>query len=325
MLVLVGEALAGIGLRRRPVSLSVPASELQAAETPCCWRSAQLTGTTERGLRQRPMAVGSSWRCASAGLLEASGHADLRAYLDENMLGTAHGRAHRSRRERKARGYRALGGDRASAIAALTRLLQLIDDRVSRSRHPVTTFSRRSICSPTGSGRARGYRLLSSRAPPIAFYGLCGVGEPDAANTTVDQLVVQRGRLARSARLLSRVRLRRRSGSTARPCSTSSSTTPTGRSTSTHLAAPPMATASRSGGRRHTALLIQSSCCSPTAWLPPASYRRQRLTHSALTGGWQSTSLRKRRGHFASGLAILRDLCRCDLPVESGRCREADR
>ena len=198
LLVLAGEALAGAGLGGGRFLLSVPASELQAR------RDAVLLALRDaRPARpSRPMATtngrGAFMACAKCCVqIEASGHLDLRALLEEPVLGRLMDELIERASQHNVLGLRALGATADLAVQRLHRLLHLIDDRVQPESPPVTTFLKaiQLFLDAFRSSRS-GYRLLFVARAPIAFYGLAGIGGPDAATHRLIELVVQRGRLA---------------------------------------------------------------------------------------------------------------------------------
>ena len=87
MMVLAGELLAGSGLGGGRFLLSVPASELQARRDAVLLALRTLAGTTQQTFGN------DQWPWSLHGLrevlrqLEDSGHFDLRALLDEPVLG----------------------------------------------------------------------------------------------------------------------------------------------------------------------------------------------------------------------------------------------
>ena len=94
-------------------------------------------------------------------------------------------------------GLRALGATADIAVQRLHRLLHIIDARVQPESPAVITFLKaiQLFLDAFRSSRS-GYRLLFVARAPIAFYGLTGIGGPDAATHRLVELVVQRGRLA---------------------------------------------------------------------------------------------------------------------------------
>jgi hypothetical protein len=129
--------------------------------------------------------------------IEASGHLDLRALLEEPVLGRLMDELIERASQHNVLGLRALGATADLAVQRLHRLLHLIDDRVRPESPPVTTFLKaiQLFLDAFRSSRS-GYRLLFVARAPIAFYGLAGIGGPDAATHRLIELVVQRGRLA---------------------------------------------------------------------------------------------------------------------------------
>jgi hypothetical protein len=197
LLVLAGEALAGAGLGGGRFLLSVPASELQARRDAVLMALRTLAGTTEQAFGN------DQWPWGLHGLremlvrIEASGHLELRALLEEPVLGRLMDELIERASQQSVLGLRALGATADVAVQRLHRLLHIIDRNVQPEAPAVTTFMKaiQLFLDAFRSSRS-GYRLLFVARAPIAFYGLGGISGPDAATGRLIQLVIQRGRLA---------------------------------------------------------------------------------------------------------------------------------
>jgi hypothetical protein len=196
-LVLAGEALAGAGLGGGRFLLSVPASELQARRDAVLLALRTLSGTTEQAYGNDQWPWGLHGLREMLRQIEASGHLDLRALLEEPVIGRLMDELIERASQHNVLGLRALGATADVAVQRLHRLLHLIDDRVQPESPAVTTFLKaiQLFLDAFRSSRS-GYRLLFVARAPIAFYGLAGIGGPDAATHRLIELVVQRGRLA---------------------------------------------------------------------------------------------------------------------------------
>lgn len=196
-MVLAGEALAGAGIGGGRFLLSVPASELQARRDSVLLALRTLQGTTEQTYGN------DQWPWSLHGLremllrLENSGHLDLRALLDEPVLGRLMDEMIERAGQQSTSGLRALGATAEVTLQRLYRLLHVVDNRVNPPAPAVMTFMKaiQLFLDAFRSSRS-GYRLLYVGRAPIAFYGLIGAGGPDTATQRLIDLVIRRGRLA---------------------------------------------------------------------------------------------------------------------------------
>jgi hypothetical protein len=197
LLVLAGETLAGAGLGGGRFLLSVPASELQARRDAVLLALRTLSGTTEQAYGNDQWPWGLHGFREMLRQIEASGHLDLRALLEEPVLGRLMDELIERASQHNVLGLRALGATADVAVQRLHRLLHIIDARVQPESPAVTTFLKaiQLFLDAFRSSRS-GYRLLFVGRAPIAFYGLAGIGGPDTATHRLIELVVQRGRLA---------------------------------------------------------------------------------------------------------------------------------
>ncbi|MDJ1156817.1 hypothetical protein QNA08_00975 [Chelatococcus sp. SYSU_G07232] len=197
VLVLAGESLAGAGLGGGRFLLSVPASELQARRDSVLLALRTLAGTTEQAYGNDQWPWGLHGLREMLRVIEASGHLDLRALLEEQVLGRLMDELIERAAQHNVLGLRALGATADVAVQQLHRLLHVVDDRVQPEAPAVTTFLKaiQLFLDAFRSSRS-GYRLLFVARAPIAFYGLAGIGGPDPATLRLIDLVVQRGRLA---------------------------------------------------------------------------------------------------------------------------------
>lgn len=197
LLVLAGEALAGAGLGGGRFLLSVPASELQARRDSVLQALRSLQGVTEAAYGNDQWPWGLHGLRELLARLEQSGHLDLRALLDEPVLGRMLDELIERAGQQSVLGLRALGATADVALQRLYRLLHIVDNNVQPESPPVTTFLKaiQLFLDAFVSSRS-GYRLLFVGRAPIAFYGLAGIGGPDVATTRLIGLVLRRGELA---------------------------------------------------------------------------------------------------------------------------------
>ncbi len=197
LLVLAGESLAGSGLGGGRFLLSVPASELQARRDSVLSALRTLQGTVDVPAAQDQWPWGLHGLREVLRLLEASGHLDLRALLEESVLGGLMDQLIERAGQSNVLGLRALGATADLALHRLHRLLHMVDRQVNPQSPAVTGFLK-SIQLFLDAFRASrsGYRLLFVGRAPIAFYGLGGIGGPDTATQRLLGLVIARGRLA---------------------------------------------------------------------------------------------------------------------------------
>jgi hypothetical protein len=197
MLVLAGEALAGAGLGGGRFLLAAPASELQARRDAVLLALRTLAGTTDQAYGNDQWPWGLHGFREALLRIEASGHLELRALLEEPVLGRLMDELIERASQHNVLGLRALGATADVAVERLHRLLFIIDDRVQPESPAVTTFLKaiQLFLDAFRSSRT-GYRLLFVARAPIVFYGLGGIGGPDDATDRLIELILERGRLA---------------------------------------------------------------------------------------------------------------------------------
>jgi hypothetical protein len=197
LLMLAGEALAGAGLGGGRFLLSVPASELQARRDAVLLALRTLAGTADQAYGNDQWPWGLHGFREVLRQIEASGYLDLRALLEEPVLGRLMDELIERASQQNVLGLRALGATADVAVQRLYRLLHIIDAKVQPESPPVTTFLKaiQLFLDAFVSSRS-GYRLLFVARAPIAFYGLAGIGGPDIATRRLIDLVIQRGNLA---------------------------------------------------------------------------------------------------------------------------------
>jgi hypothetical protein len=197
LLVLAGEALAASGMAGGRFLLSVPASELQSRRDAILMALRNMLGSSQQAYGNDQWPWGLSGLREMLLIIERSGHLDLRALLDENVLGGHLDELIERASQNSATSLRALGATSEVAVQRLYRLLHVVDNNVTPSSPPVTTFLKAiQLFLDAFTSSRSGYRMLFVARAPISFYGLSGIGGPDVATRRLIDLVIQRGQLA---------------------------------------------------------------------------------------------------------------------------------
>ncbi len=197
ILVLIGESLARMGTGGGRFLLQAPASELQARRDAVILALRNLNGATQEAYGSKDWPFGLRGLRGVLRLLDESGHADLRALFEENTVARLMDDLLDRASNVDAWGLRALGATAAFTVQRLDRLVQIIDDRVRPGSPPLAAFIEAIRLFVDGfRGTGSGYRLLFIARPPAVFYGLYGIGGPDAPTRRLIELVIARGRLA---------------------------------------------------------------------------------------------------------------------------------
>jgi hypothetical protein len=197
LLVLAGEALAASGMAGGRFLLSVPASELQSRRDAILMALRAMLGSSEQAYGNDQWPWGLSGLREVLRIIERSGHLDLRALLDENVLGGHLDELIERASQHSATSLRALGATSEVAVQRLYRLLHVVDNNVTPASPPVTTFLKAiQLFLDAFTSSRSGYRLLFVARAPVSFYGLSGIGGPDPATDRLIDLVIERGKLA---------------------------------------------------------------------------------------------------------------------------------
>jgi hypothetical protein len=199
LLVLAGEVLAGAGLGGGRFLLSVPATELQARRDAVLLALRTLVGTAEQayGNDQWPWGLHGLREILRA--IENSGHLDLRALLEEQVLGTLMDQLIERAAQQDINSLRALGATADIAVERLHRLISIIyhQGRPGSDAPAVTTFLKAlQLFLDAFTASKSGYRIMFVARAPIGIYGLTGNAGPDPATTRLIELVFARGRIA---------------------------------------------------------------------------------------------------------------------------------
>ena len=198
LLVLAGEALAASGMAGGRFLLSVPASELQSRRDAILMALRNLLGSSQQAYGNDQWPWGLSGLRDVLLIIERSGHLDLRALLDENVLGGLLDELIERASQNSATSLRALGATSEVTVQRLYRLLFVVNNNVDPPSPPVTTFlTAIQLFLDAFTSSRSGYRLLFVARAPVSFYGLSGIGGPDDATGRLIDLVIQRGKLAK--------------------------------------------------------------------------------------------------------------------------------
>jgi hypothetical protein len=197
LLVLAGEMLAGQNLGSARFLPSVPASELQARRDAVLAGLRGLTGVTEEAASGDRYPWGLHALRELLRVLQDSGHLELRALLDEGTLSHAMDQLVERASRTDGAGLRALGATADVAVHRLHRLLNLVGTRIQPPAPALTYFLKAlQLFLDAFSASRSGYRLLFVGRPPIAMYGLNGIGGPDEGTARLMALIPLRGQLA---------------------------------------------------------------------------------------------------------------------------------
>ncbi|HEY7639095.1 MAG TPA: hypothetical protein VH814_05170 [Steroidobacteraceae bacterium] len=200
MLVTAGEALAALGLGSGRALLPAPASELTARRDAVLAALRTLTGATENSFAQDTWSFGLFGLRESLQRLEAAGHSDLRALLDQNTLAQMMDDLVDRASTTTARSLRALGATAQVTVQRMQRLITVLNtlqQNTDPETPPVANFLIALQLFVDGFvAQTSGYRLLFVARPPLVFYGLYGIGGIDVATRRLLDVVALRGRLA---------------------------------------------------------------------------------------------------------------------------------
>ena len=197
ILVLIGESLARIGFGGGRFLLQAPASELQTRRDAVVLALRNLNGATQDAYGSKDWPYGLRGLREVLRLLDDSGHADLRSMFDENTIARLMDDLLDRASTVNTPGLRALGATAAFTVQRLNRLIQLIDNRVQPGSPPLVAFLEAIRLFVDGfQSTGSGYRLLFIARPPAVFYGLYGIGGPDAPTGRLINLVIARGQVA---------------------------------------------------------------------------------------------------------------------------------
>jgi hypothetical protein len=196
LLVLTGETLAATGLSGGRALLAAPASELQARRDAVLTALRRLTGSVDEAYGASEWPRGLHALRLLLTWLDESGHAELRAYLDENNMARLMDELIDRAANASARGLRALGATAGVTLQQLERLLQISNQRVDPESPVLSTFRNALRLFIDAFRASAGQRLLAIARPAIVFYGIYGGGQTDLATLRLQRLVTERGRLA---------------------------------------------------------------------------------------------------------------------------------
>lgn len=200
ILVTMGESIAQSGYGGGRFLLQAPASELQARRDALIFALRNLTGTAQEGYGPNDWPRGLVAYRQFLARLEQGGLSELRALFNENDVARTLDELIHYATRGAADDLRALGATAQLTLGRFRRLLVFSRNLVSPSSPPLAAYlSAIQLFLDAFTNGASGYRLLYIARPPIVFYGLYGVGGPDAATQRLLDLVLGRGRLAEFA------------------------------------------------------------------------------------------------------------------------------
>lgn len=199
ILVTMGDALAHIGYGGGRFLLQAPASELAARRDAVIHALRNLVGTTQDGYgpNEWPRSLFAYRQLLD--FLEDNGLTDLRALFQEgNVARTLDELVHWATRG-AAEDLRALGSTALLALSRFRRLDTLLRRRVDPEAPALASYlTAIRLFLDTFENAGAGYRLLYIARPPITFYGLYGIGGPDAATRRLLEVIQRRGELAQA-------------------------------------------------------------------------------------------------------------------------------
>lgn len=197
ILVTMGEAVAQAGHGGGRFLLQAPASELQARRDAVINALRNLVGTTQDGYGPNEWPRGLSAYRQVLNHLEDNGLTDLRALFQENHVARSLDEVVFWATRGSSEDLRALGATALLALERFRRLDLTVRRRVDPESPALATYlSAIRLFLDTFENAGSGYRLLYIARPPIAFYGLYGVGGPDAPTQRLLEVIQLRGRLA---------------------------------------------------------------------------------------------------------------------------------
>jgi hypothetical protein len=193
ILVLMGEALANMGISGGQFLLQVPYTELQVRRNAVIYALRNLVGATQEayGPNDWPRGLDAYRRLFDT--LEQQGQGDLRALLLEVELARSMDELIQRADHGRAEGLRAIG---ATVQLDLERFRRLVIIGQGIKEPPLAAFLEALQLFADAFNTSGGLRLLQIARPPILYYGLYGISSlGDAANRLQD-LIQQRGLLA---------------------------------------------------------------------------------------------------------------------------------
>jgi hypothetical protein len=197
ILVSMGEAVAQSGHGGGRFLLQAPASELQARREAVINALRNLVGTSRESYGVNDWPRGLVAYREVINYLEDNGLTDLRALFQENHVARSLDDVVFWATRGSSDDLRALGATALLALERFRRLDLMLRRRVDPQSPALATYlSAIRLFLDTFENAGAGYRLLYIARPPISFYGLYGVGGPDAPTQRLLELIQERGKLA---------------------------------------------------------------------------------------------------------------------------------
>jgi len=199
ILVSMGDALASAGYGGGRFLLQAPASELAARRDAVIRALRNLTGTAQDayGPNEWPRNLYAYRQVLD--FLEENGLTDLRALLQENNVAPTLDEVVHWATRGASDDLRALGATALLSLERFRRLETLLRNQVSPAAPALAAYMTAvRLFVDTFENAGAGYRLPYIARPPIAFYGLYGVGGPDAPTRRLMEVIQRRGELAQA-------------------------------------------------------------------------------------------------------------------------------
>jgi hypothetical protein len=199
ILVALGDALAHIGYGGGRFLLQAPASELAARRDAVVHALRNLVGTTQEGFGPNDWPRNLFAYRQLLDFLEDNGLTDLRALFQENNVARTLDEVVHWATRGAAEDLRALGSTALLGLSRFRRLDSVLRRRVDPESPALAGYvTAIRLFLDTFENAGAGYRLLYIARPPITFYGLYGIGGPDAPTRRLLEVIQRRGELAQA-------------------------------------------------------------------------------------------------------------------------------
>lgn len=197
ILVTMGDAIANIGFGGGRFLLQAPASELQERRDAVLHSLRNLVGSVQHnyGANEWPRGLVAYRQFLEK--LEENGQSDLRALFQENNLSLLMDELIDRAAGSNSDGLRALSATAQMALQRFYRLIIFGQRLVDPEAPPLAAFlSALQLFVDAFDNAASGARLVHIARPAIVSYGLYGIDGSDDATARLQQIIIDRGRLA---------------------------------------------------------------------------------------------------------------------------------